>query len=112
MRERRACSGSGIPCCPMAKALVSLLALAAALAFAGCGDDDGKEAKGPSAAERLRQVERETSAVRDQFPSAKGRTLQQVANRLDPGPEVALATSAFTPGRNRLAFGLLDADNR
>ena len=96
----------------MARALALLAALTAAFAFTGCGSDDSKEAQGPSAAERQKQVERETSAARDQFPSATGRTLQQVADQLDPGPEVALATSVFTPGRNRLAFGLLDADNR
>ena len=31
---------------------------------------------------------------------------------MDPGPEVALGTSVFRSGGNRLAFGLLDAENR
>ena len=95
----------------MRKALCSTLA--AALLFLGaCGGGDADETSGTSAAERLTQVERATAASPKSFPSARGRTLQEVADRLDPGPELALATQAFTPGRNRLGFGLLDAQNR
>jgi len=38
-----------------------------------------------------------------------GRTLQQVADSLyGTGPQVGLAGSVFTPGENRLAFGVID----
>jgi hypothetical protein len=93
------------------RALLSMLAGALVL-LGACGGGDGDTASGPSAADRLTEVERATAATLKSFPSAEGRTLQEVADRLDPGPQVALATEAYTPGRNRLGFGLLDAENR
>jgi hypothetical protein len=47
-----------------------------------------------------------------QFPAAGGRTLQQIAGAARPGYNVGLATSVFTPGTNRLAFGLIGPGNR
>jgi hypothetical protein len=42
------------------------------------------------------------------FPSAKGRTLQQLADLARPGPQFAPATSRYVVGPNRLAFGLVN----
>ena len=41
------------------------------------------------------------------FPSADGKTLQDIAEEVQGGgsTEVGLATSVFTVGENRLAFG-------
>jgi hypothetical protein len=42
-----------------------------------------------------------------QFPSARGRTLQQLAARVRPGAQLGAATGSFTPGpRRRFAFAL------
>jgi hypothetical protein len=46
------------------------------------------------------------------FPRAGGRTLEQIANTIESGPQVGLATSVFTPGRNRFAFGVIDSQQR
>jgi hypothetical protein len=43
-----------------------------------------------------------------EFPRPAGRTLQQLADTLSPGAQAAPATSVYTPGTNRLAFGLID----
>ncbi len=85
------------------------LALAGAVA-AGCGGSGGGGASANSqpappspqvaAAERPRAAD---------FPAPAGRTLQQLANTLAPGPQAAPATSVYTPGENRIAFGLIDA---
>jgi hypothetical protein len=44
------------------------------------------------------------------FPSAAGKSLQQVATEVKGagGTEVGLASSVFTIGQNRLAFGMID----
>src|SRR5262245_47498633 len=86
-----------------------VVALVAAFA-AGCGGSGNGGASVNSqpappspavaAAERPRAAD---------FPAPAGRTLQQVANTLAPGPQAAPATSVYTPGTNRLAFGVLDA---
>jgi hypothetical protein len=44
------------------------------------------------------------------FPPAKGRTLEDLANTMAGGPQVALASSVLTVGENRLAFGMIDKD--
>jgi hypothetical protein len=82
------------------------------LAFASCGGGgDDKEASqdtDDAATGTFNSAIRDAQAVRaSDFPSAKGKTLQQLAETL-PSINVGLATSVFTPGRNRLAFGLID----
>jgi hypothetical protein len=41
-----------------------------------------------------------------QFPSARGKTLQQLANGLHSGIQLGAATGTFTPGTGRFAFAL------
>jgi hypothetical protein len=41
-----------------------------------------------------------------QFPSAKGRSLQQLGNLVDSSAMLGAATGTFTPGQRRLAFAL------
>ena len=87
-----------------------------ALALAGCGGDDAKEEEGSKGGDDLAGVEfgdaiREAQSVRaGDLPAARGRTLQQIASPL-PAIQLGLATSVYTPGSNRLAFGMLDQAN-
>jgi len=76
-----------------------------AAALAGCGG--GSEAAKTSAPVPP-EIQRAMDVKAADFPSAGGRTLQQVAETATPGPQVGLASSVFTPGVNRLAFGLID----
>jgi hypothetical protein len=92
----------------MAKLALALLLVAG---LAGCGGSKSDPAQpGRASSAQLRAALAEaTKTSASAFPAARGRTLQQVADSLDgAGPEVGLATSVFVPGRNRLAFGVID----
>jgi hypothetical protein len=88
------------------------LAIVAALAAAGCGG--GKQSADPvdQVAETggLRDRVREASApAKPDFPATEGRSLQEVADGIGGGRlEAAMASSVFTVGRNRVAFGVID----
>jgi len=88
------------------------LGLAAAMLIVGCGGKDEGEPRKPRAASsaKLRaELKGATESRASEFPATQGRSLQQVADSLDgTGPQVGLAGSVFTPGPNRLAFGVLD----
>ena len=90
------------------------MALLAACALAGCGGSDGggggdatKNVPGEGGLRAKVQAAGAPAAA--DFPSADGRSLQQVADSMTGGPEVGLATQQFTTGNNRLAFGVIDA---
>ncbi|MGH2968356.1 MAG: hypothetical protein ACRDK0_04730 [Solirubrobacteraceae bacterium] len=97
--------------------LPSMMALiASGLLAAGCGGDgdDGGDAlknvpDGGGLRERVRAAE---APARADFPSVEGRSLQAVADSMTGGPEAGLATQQFTVGRNRLAFGVIDASGK
>ena len=94
-------------------ALGSVL-LAAALAVSGCGGDDGggpAPPEGVSQGEFERQLRDAQQVTAADFPAPRGRTLQEMANTAQPGPQVGLATSVLEPGENRLAFGVIGPDN-
>jgi len=86
-----------------------------ALALAGCGGDT-KQEESSKGADDLAGVEfgdairAARSVEAADLPATRGRTLQEVAGRL-PSIQLGLATSVFTPGANRLAFGMLDQTN-
>lgn len=87
-------------------------ATAVAAAVAGCGsigDESGAAPAPPPPPPGLRAAERATAA---DFPAVGGRTLQQVADTVRAGPKAGFATSVLVPGRNRIAFGMIGADNR
>jgi hypothetical protein len=90
---------------------LALLALSALL-VAACGDDDEGGAEKPSGTAADRQLQEAASVRAADFPPAGGRTLEQVANTIESGPQLGLATSVFTRGRNRLAFGVIDSQQR
>jgi hypothetical protein len=90
-----------------------LALLAAAVLLAGCGGSDNSD-KDPASQvpatgglrEKVRAAQGVTAA---DFPATRGRTLQEVANSVgSAGPELGMATSVFTPGQNRVAFGMID----
>lgn len=103
-------------------ALALVLTGASLLGLAGCGgEDETEEAERPAAApaqasgtspEFRRALELAASPSEADFPSPQGRTLRQLADSFTPGLQIGLATSVFTPGKNRFAFGLIDAENK
>jgi hypothetical protein len=92
------------------------LACAAMIAFAGCGSgsEEGGGATSPNAraAPASPEIVPAQHPARAAFPPAGGRTLQEIADTRTPGPQAGLATSVYTPGENRVAFGLIDRGNR
>jgi hypothetical protein len=92
-----------------------LVMLVAAALLAGCGGSGSSDSKDPTAQVpaaggvrlKVRAAQNVTAA---DFPPAKGRTLQQVADASGTqGPQLGLASSDFTVGPNRLAFGVIDS---
>jgi hypothetical protein len=97
----------------------TIAALVAALALAGCGGDDdssgsSNEPSGTSdiSADFEQAIAEAGSPKKSDFPATKGRSLQELANTVQAGGQIGLATSVFTPGQNRLAFGLIDNENK
>ncbi len=95
---------------------VALACAAAALLAVGCGGNSrtgGRGASSPNASPPPppADVARAAHPTRPDFPALRGRTLRQLADSLyGGGPDVALATTDYTPGRNRVAFGLIEDD--
>ncbi len=92
------------------------LVLAALLAgaMAGCGGDDGSSGDPVSQVpaegglqENVRAASKPDASI---FPSAEGKSLNELAQEIRGGgsTEAGLATSVFTVGKNRLAFGMID----
>ena len=74
--------------------------LACALVGAGCGGDDGGDPAGGAP----------PPARAEQFPDPKGRTLVELRRELPAqGPVLSPTGVYFTPGDNRLGFGLFTA---
>jgi len=85
------------------------------LAFAGCGGGESEQdgAKGSDSLPGVEFGDAITAARSVQasdLPPTRGRTLQEIAGDL-PAIQLGLATSVFTPGSNRIAFGMLDQTN-
>ena len=92
------------------------LVLAALLAgaMAGCGGDDGSSddpvSRVPAEGglqENVRAASKPDASI---FPSVEGKSLNELAEEVRGGgsTEVGLATSVFTVGKDRLAFGMID----
>lgn len=82
--------------------------------LAGCGGGGSKDAggpAGPSAAKLRADVRASTSSTAADFPATRGRSLQALGDTISAGPKVGLATEVLVPGRNRLAFGIIDDRN-
>jgi hypothetical protein len=98
----------------MRRLVLAALLAGALLAVAGCGGDDGSSDDPVSRVSEeggLQEKVRAASSPRKaDFPSADGKTLNQIAEEVRGGgsTEVGLATSVFTVGEGRLAFGMID----
>ena len=93
---------------------LAILAGALAAFASGCGGDGGGDPQPPagqSSAEFERTLERASDVEAADFPDPRGRSMQEMANTVKAGPRIGLAVSVFTPGENRLAFGLIDSRN-
>ena len=95
----------------MGRLLLVLLAAAALLAGCGGGDDSATDpaSQVPESGGLRAKVRAAQSVTAADFPAAAGRTLQQVATESGTaGPELGMASSVFIPGKNRVAFGMID----
>lgn len=105
-----------MPRLPNRTSLLALACAAVAIAVGGCGGSGGGDGGGASSPNATPppappEVAAAQHPTRADFPPARGRTLRQVADSLyGGGPAVALATTDYTPGRNRIAFGLIEPD--
>ncbi len=104
-----------MPRLPIPSALLALVCVAAAIPAAGCGGAGASgggasspDASAPPPPPAVAAAEHPTAA---EFPAARGRTLSQLADTLaGGGPQLALATTLYTPGRDRLGFGVIAPD--
>jgi hypothetical protein len=95
--------------------IVLAVLLAGAVTAAGCGGDSGGSTKDPVSnvptKGGLQDKVRAAQAVKaSDFPSADGKTLQDLAAEVKGGGgvEAGLASSVFTVGQSRFAFGMID----
>ena len=94
----------------------ALLSLALALFLTACGGAEKASTKSDPVANvptenGIRQAVQAASKPRDaEFPPSKGRTLEDLANQMAAGPSLAMASSVFTAGTNRMAFGVIAQD--
>src|SRR3954452_2208289 len=91
-----------------------VLALGLLLLVAGCGGGDKKNTDPvqtlPNDAKIRESVKNATLPGKAEFPQPGGKTLEQLANTLQAGPSLAMASSVFTVGANRMAFGVIAKD--
>jgi hypothetical protein len=82
-------------------------ALVAAAPLVGCGDDSGSSGAGGDGV-----VRSQPAPPKSAFPSAAGKTLQEVVKEADaPAPlVVSPAAMAFEEGANRFPFGVFEPD--
>jgi hypothetical protein len=89
-----------------------LALIAVLLLLPGCGSSQRPSdpvEQVPAGAGLREKVRAASQVTRADFPATRGRTLQAVADSIGAtGPELGLASSVFTVGSNRLAFGIID----
>src|SRR3954469_16070475 len=98
----------------LVRSLAVAVAVAAALLAAGCGGSDSATPKPPPGVSKkdfTAELAAASNATAADFPAVNGRTLEEVANTATAGNQVGFASSVFTPGDNRLAFGVIDKAN-
>jgi len=84
------------------------VALACCLGLASCGDEKSKSGAPEKSDSAFEATIRDARDVKpSDFPAPAGRSLQAISAEL-PAVQLGPATSVYTPGRNRLAFGLID----
>src|SRR3954454_10759794 len=98
----------------LVRSLAVAVAVAVALLAAGCGGSDSATPKPPPGVSKkdfTAELAAASNATAADFPAVNGRTLEEVANTATAGNQVGFASSVFTPGDNRLAFGVIDKKN-
>ena len=112
---RRARDTDGILRAPTRIRTLTLLAAScAALLAGGCGGGESDNAGDqPAAAQQRAMLNGADTPSREDFPvPSKGQSLQAFADSIGAtGTQIGLATTVFTPGENRLAFGVLNDKN-
>ena len=90
------------------------VALAVFVPACGGGDSGDKPASEQGAAKDARaKLNGADRPKASDFPQPGGRSLQQVATEFEQSQgQAGLASSVFTPGHNRLAFGVIGADQK
>jgi len=94
----------------------ALIAAALALLVAACGGSDNDAPKDPvgnvPSENGIREsVQGAAEPTAADFPASDGKTLQELADTMAAGPELALASSVFTTGGDsRMAFGMINKD--
>jgi hypothetical protein len=101
----------------MACARLTGLLLLAAVALAACGSAANRKTRDPSlnlpSDNGIRaSVQQASDPAKGQFPSPGGKTLQQLSQKMSGGPTLAMASSQFDTGHNRIAFGVIGRDGR
>jgi hypothetical protein len=100
------------PCASMRRALA--LGLGLVLLAAGCGGSKASKdpvQSVPSENGVRAAIQRASGPAKTEFPAADGKTtLEQLASKLSAGPSLAMASSVFTVGENRMAFGVIAKD--
>jgi hypothetical protein len=102
----------------MRRLVLAAVVAGALSATAGCGGDDASSedpvSRVPEEGGLQEQVRAASEPDASTFPSADGKTLNQIAEEVKGGgtTEVGLATSVFTVGEDRLAFGMIDGQGQ
>lgn len=77
-------------------------------AVGGCGGDSGEAGSDSNGANTFaQQPEAAAAPTADAFPPAEGQTLKEIAKNARSGASYAPGTQTYSPGENRVAFGLL-----
>jgi hypothetical protein len=87
--------------------------LVAAIA-AGCGGSSARDpvSNVPSENGIRAAVQGASAPEKAKFPAAAGKTLQELSQSMSAGPTLAMASSQFDTGANRMAFGVIGQDGR
>ncbi len=97
--------------------VVASIAACLALLVAACGGSDKPDPPSdpirnvPNEAGIQDKVKAASTVDETEFPESSGKTLQQLADGMQAGPSLAMASSIFTSGDpSRMAFGMIGQD--
>jgi hypothetical protein len=96
--------------------VVAVIAAVLSLLVAACGGSENEAPQGPvgnvPSENGVREaVQSASNPTEADFPASSGKTLQELADTMAAGPDLALASSVFTtPGASRMAFGMINDD--